>query len=289
MKKRIIISAAAIVFIAIGYVSIHKYVEHKLSLLPVNTPEAYLAKENRVDNQKVIVCIGDSITHARVSHNYVDLLSKKFKEKNFVLVNAGISGDLAYNVNMRIDPIIKTRPDYIAILIGTNDAWSTQNSDSLKWYMENKSLPVRPTLEWYRDNLSKMVRKLKNETTAKIALLSLPPIGEIVDSDSNRTAAKYNKVIQEVAAKEGLTYLPLHEKMISILASDKNRKPAERNLMYALRMNIFYARHVFFGAGFDDLSNSNGQLFLTDDLHLNSKGASIIADLIYQFINRHEK
>lgn len=48
--------------------------------------------------------IGDSITHGRIGTNFVDILSRKFN--NYEFVNAGVNGHLAWNVNQRLDEII---------------------------------------------------------------------------------------------------------------------------------------------------------------------------------------
>jgi len=45
--------------------------------LPVNSPEAFL-KSHSKRGEQVVVCVGDSITHGQVSHNYVDELAERY-------------------------------------------------------------------------------------------------------------------------------------------------------------------------------------------------------------------
>ena len=80
---------------------------------------------NLVNNNKpVVVCCGDSITHGHIGYDWVSALRKQDNSK--VYINAGINADLTWNLNQRIDDIIKHNPDYITILIGTNDAIGSQ-------------------------------------------------------------------------------------------------------------------------------------------------------------------
>ena len=44
----------------------------------------------------------------------------------------------------------------------------------------------RPTPERCRENLGAVLGRLKEETDARIALLSLPPLGEDLDEEINR-------------------------------------------------------------------------------------------------------
>ena len=44
----------------------------------------------------------------------------KFKLHDFSIVNAGINGDLAWNLLERLDDVIDCNPNHITILIGTN-------------------------------------------------------------------------------------------------------------------------------------------------------------------------
>jgi len=80
---------------------------------PPNSPSKFLANKGSFLHKKVVVCIGDSLTHGRVSYNYIDMLTEKLNPEGYEFVNAGINGELAYNVLKRIDEVIKCKPDYI--------------------------------------------------------------------------------------------------------------------------------------------------------------------------------
>ena len=80
---------------------------------------------NLINNDKpVVVCCGDSITHGHIGYDWVSSLRRRDGSK--IYINAGINADLTWNLNQRINDIIKHNPDYITILIGTNDAIGSQ-------------------------------------------------------------------------------------------------------------------------------------------------------------------
>jgi lysophospholipase L1-like esterase len=281
MVRSIIISLFVFVCI-LGAIIIGVYI--KAQSLPDNNPEAFRQKP-RDAQKKILVCIGDSITHGTVSVNYVDMLSSRLAGRGIVAVNAGINSELAWNVAQRLNAIVACNPDYITILIGTNDAHGSFNPTIARRQIREMKLPQSPTREWYRENLLKICAELKTRTHARIALLSLPPIGEELEYPGYAASGDYSGVIQEVAATQHLAYLPLHENMTAIIS---HRKPHPR---YAFHdderlMFIAIARHYLLGQSYDEISRANGFLFLTDHLHMNSMGADMAADLIENFVTK---
>ena len=61
---------------------------------------------NLINNDKpVVVCCGDSITHGHIGYDWVSSLRRKDGSK--IYINAGINADLTWNLNQRINDIIK--------------------------------------------------------------------------------------------------------------------------------------------------------------------------------------
>jgi lysophospholipase L1-like esterase len=82
----------------------------------------------------LVVCVGASIVRGNVSFNFVDLLKGRLEGKGFRFINAGVNGDLAYNVLKRLDSVINLQPDFVTILVGTNDviATTTRTAESAR-------------------------------------------------------------------------------------------------------------------------------------------------------------
>lgn len=267
----IVLIAGGGLFIASGFRAFNR--------LPDNHPIAFLQKGRAPSTRTLVVCAGDSITHATVSGDYVAMLRERFGGQGYEFVNAGINGQLAYNLLQRLDDIIACKPDVVTILIGTNDVNGTFNDTWAKRYVSGQKLPQTPTKNWYRDNLDTILTRLKTETSAKIALLSLPVLGEDRDSIINQRIIEYNSVIQELADTHGATYLPLHERL-TVMLDEKNhqpRHPYDGGLWLVYTATV---RRYAMGQSWDTVAERNGFYLLTDHIHLNDRGAQVIAELI---------
>ena len=116
MIIRIIALFGVLIFILIVAIT---YTLKQAQKLPFNSPVNFHGKSAQDNNQKTVVCVGNSITHGQVSYNYVNILSERLSVDGYQFVNAGINGNLAYNVVNRLDKIIGCDPDYVTVLIGT--------------------------------------------------------------------------------------------------------------------------------------------------------------------------
>lgn len=233
--------------------------------------------------QRHVVCVGDSVTRAQVSTDYLAILRTRTATGHFRFTNAGVNGDLAFNVLERLDNVIELQPDMVTVLIGTNDANASLTEKNTRKFMKMKKLPTRPTIEWYRVNLTAIVKRLADETAARVALLSLPVLGELIGSESVNRSALYSSVIREVAQAHHLAYLPLHERQIEHLQSTGHRPGTAfrdgRGLSAAAAIQHFVLRRPF-----DSISHRRGLELTTDMVHQNTAGATMIAELIEEFI-----
>jgi len=238
---------------------------------------------------KTVVCFGASLTAGTVSFNYVDLLSARPALSDFRFINHGVNADLAWNGLQRLDAVIADKPDFVTILIGTNDVNATMSERNLLRYNSFKQLSVVPTLAWYEENLKKIVLHLKLETTARLALLSLAPIGEDLEHEANRKVNLYNQVVRRMAEEEQMAYLPLQERMVEYLRDhegDRAQLPPRLEYRDGLHnTGNAVALHAT-GLSWDEVSRRNGLLLLTDTLHLNGVGGGMIADLIEAWLVR---
>ena len=91
--------------------------------------------------------------------------------------NFGVGGDLAYNALQRPSQVIESNPQKIVVLIGANDVLGIVSAKLRKFYRFAKKLPQHSSPEWFRANLQTIVRRLKEDTSADLALCSLAPIG----------------------------------------------------------------------------------------------------------------
>lgn len=250
---------------------------------PRDNPYNYIKKMNRKRKpikKARIVFIGDSLTHGNISVNFIKMIAKKLGKK-YDYINAGMNAELAYNVLLRLESIIACKPDFITILIGTNDASAELKDIKDKKSIEMLNLPRKPDNNWYIKNLEKIISELKEKTDAKIAICSIPIMGEETSSEAFKQSIDYSKTICEIANKHKINYLSINEKMIDYLKQNPSnpKYPHEKRLVE----EAVY-KHFLFRKSFDKISEGYGFSLLVDHVHINTKGAKIVADLIIDFI-----
>jgi len=285
MKKALLIVGIVVVVLVVAAVALYCSVYRLAQMPPENNPAVYISETMTKRDLPALVCAGDSITHGRVSHNYVDILAERLAGEVDV-VNAGINSELAWNVLERSDEIIACDPEFVTILIGTNDANGSMTEEKGQAQVEEMGLPQAPTKEWYRESLTALCEKLIAYTDAEIALLSLPPINENIDAEAYARAEEYSRVIEEVADELDLAYLPLNETMDAYL----REAGGAPTITYEDQTKVMYAgifKHFVLKQNFEEIANANGCSLITDTLHLSETGATIVADIIEEFVREY--
>ena len=240
-------------------------------------PHRYAAHPS---GRPVLVCAGDSITQGAMSANWVRQVARAVAPA-VDTVNAGISGNLAWNLLSRLDEVIACRPAIVTVLIGTNDALAQISRNWSDGYMRWQHLPQRPAIGWYSGNLQRIVGRLKSETSARIALLSLPPLGNATGGRWQDLLAPYNAIIHDVAARAELPVLPAHERIAGLIRESQPPAPWDgtRKLMGAAIL-----RRVLLRRSWDAIAHRHGFTATTDGVHLNEPAAAQIAALVEQFV-----
>jgi lysophospholipase L1-like esterase len=211
------------------------------------------------------------------------LIAERLKDSEYDLVNAGINSELAWNLLQRIDEIIECEPSIVFILIGTNDAYAKTSEKEGRSYSKRMTLPRVPNQEWYQESLLKIVKTLQERTQAKIGLISIPPIGEDPTHFAFKISSEYVTTIKEVARVTGVTYLPFHEKMLEGLERHPG-KPAYHIKWEKIEMFIAGFKRYILKKDWDSIGESRGFQLHIDYLHLNTKSALMLTNLIEEFI-----
>jgi lysophospholipase L1-like esterase len=244
---------------------------------PANNPKSFLKRGRKSRTEKLIVCAGDSITHGIVSANYVEMLREQFKDNDYEFVNAGINGNLAWNVLQRLDDIIACQPDVVTLLVGTNDVNMTFNEEWEDMYRKQQKITEKPSLAGYCRHVESIIEQLQSETDAQLAILSLPMLGEDLDSEMNQKITDYNAALQVIAEEKGIQCLPLHQNLVALISQD-HLPPAYNGKLDLMMRAIF--QHYVLRKSWDAISRDNQLDVLTDHIHINDKAAGVIAKLI---------
>ena len=279
----VIVFILVLIAVAITFAAAFFYVSKIISAPPKGRAVDYLSRNVKSD-KKIIACIGDSLTHGNIGQNWIDYLSKEFP--NDVFLNEGINGNTAWQVIQRLDPILQCQPDLIILLIGTNDALGSFDINSGLRYKKNNELPEVPTLKKYKEHLNELIEKIGIQS--KIAICTLPPIGENANSEVNKHVNLFNDYIKLIANQKNLSLLPVSDALWSEISFrtypiklDYNSK-AMPLMMKRILGGIFH--HYLFKKSWNDISRAKGQWILFDQIHLNERGAEIVYKLAKDFI-----
>jgi lysophospholipase L1-like esterase len=242
--------------------------------------EKFLRRARPDDARQILVCAGDSTTQGKASGDWVGLLDDELAPRGYAVVNAGWSGYLSCSLLRELDHVIAGRPDVVTVMIGTNDVMATTSEEWRASY-QRQDPPETPTVETYRRWVDEIVGRLVVETSARVALLEVPPISEQVDSVFNQRVDAFNDVVHEVAAAHGIDVLPVNARLKELIAASSTAPPFDgttREIRSALLQHFLLRRR------WNRISDRAGRAVLTDNIHLNDRAARAIADLVRVFV-----
>lgn len=250
-------------------------------------PERYPGRIPKRSDAVVVVCAGDSLTHGNVSVNYVDILLERFVQRGYQFFNAGINSDLTYTLLDRLNDVVKLQPDVVTLLIGTNDVQASLSEEKRVYYVRSEKIrpDVTPDLAGFQENYRELLRRLRSETRARVAVASLPPMGEDPASDVNRRADQYSAFVKQLTEEQGVTYLPVRERMLAYLAQNGRGTYHDYEKTSSLVTNSVL-RHYWLGQSWDAITQRRGHVLTHDNLHLNTVGATFVADAITEFLEQ---
>lgn len=237
--------------------------------------------------QAIVACLGASATDAAGSYDWIADLARRPENASLRFYRFAEGGDLAYNGRQRVPAISASQPDYVIVLLGENDVLALISPQVAQFDRLTKHLPVQPSPEWYRENMQVIVHRLKRDTSARIALCSLIPIGEDPDSqdpfqaEANLRIEEYSTILKDIACEEAVGYIPLYERMHELILASPGRA------FTSFDFRAFYRdafRQFVLRKSNDEIGLLNDWRFHRDGIHLNSRSGKLLADLVQEFL-----
>jgi len=247
---------------------------------PARAPERW-SESLRPESGPVVLCLGDSITHGHMGSDWTDLLARR----GLSVVNGGINGELAWNLVQRVGRALACRPDVVTVLIGANDAMAAHDEASARRYVRISKLPRPPDLKWFEENLRELVRRLREGSQARIALMTLAPIGEDRQAPIADLIGECNTIIARVAEDLGVELLPLHDRLLALLAGSPGapRHDYVPGMRSMIRMVAAGVLHYILAMSWDRIADRRGLTLTIDLVHLNDRAGTVVADLVQGF------
>jgi len=231
--------------------------------------------------KRTIAFMGDSLTHARLSADYTKIVGDA---TNTEIINAGINGQHAYNLLQRVDELTNCNPDYIYILIGTNDAFNSMSKKGKKMAMKTYDLPQEPTFDFFVKSYDALIKKIQTNSKIPITLITLPTIGEDINSKMAKQGNTYSDAIKKLADENDIDFIPLNERMSEALMGKSIRAtfivPDGQKLMIKAIIHNYFGKESWNAIG-----KRNNFIYHSDLLHLNETGSEFLAKLIIDHQN----
>jgi hypothetical protein len=172
----------------------------------------------------------------------------------------------------------------VTILIGANDAMGSFDAGSARRYVKAKGIPRLPDLAWYEANLRTLLRELREKSQARIALLTLAPIGEDPTAPIAQVVGECNAIIARVAGEFGASVLPLDDRMAALLADAARERslyvPGLRSRWLMISAGLL---HYLLGMSWDRIAARRGLTLTIDQIHLSDRAGAVVADLVEGF------
>ena len=243
--------------------------------------DSFLAlPEDERTSRPVVAVLGASIVRGRASVDFVRMLRRQHLDLAFV--NGGVNGRVAWEMLHDLPRVLECDPAYAVILVGTNDVQATLSEQAREMTRRGKGLPQDPSPAWFGECLAAAVEALRDAGT-QVAVCSLPPLGQDLDSPANDAVREFNAVIRDVADEAGVTYLPVHERMAEVIvATGRERGPAYTGSWRPGLESL--VEHFTLGRSYDDIARRAGYLLSPDGVHLDTAGARIVANLASRFL-----
>lgn len=245
------------------------------------TPAAYAKTGREPGTTSVVVCLDDSHTQGTMGASYVASLASRPTLRGHQLVNAGTDAHLAWNVLQRLDEVIACEPDGVILLVGSNDIIGAAVPGWEERYRRQQRIPRTPTLDWYVECVDAILTRLQTETTARVAVLDIPMLGEDLDTDLNNLVRRYNAALAEVAARHDVPCLRVHDRLAALLPADHQPQPFRAD-PWAMIGGLL--RHLLLRRSWMDLGRRHGLVVLTDHVHPAEPGAQAVADVVEEFL-----
>jgi lysophospholipase L1-like esterase len=237
----------------------------------------------------VVACLGSSSTAGKgPAFDWIGELARRPRNGNVRFGNFGRGGDLAWNALQRVPSVVASRPAKVIVWVGGNDALAMASPKLRRLFRLWKRLPRDPSPECFGAALRSIVLRLQKETTATIALCSLPPIGEDLSASHpvqraiNRSVRLCNGMIAETAGELRAHYLALNETIARELAGSPGRSFTSFALLPFYR-DAF--RTLVLRRSPEEVAAANGWRLHTDGIHLNRRAGLIVAEIVQAFID----
>jgi lysophospholipase L1-like esterase len=224
-----------------------------------------------------IAFLGDSITTGKPGVNFVDPFKDKYPQHEFL--NYGKGGDTVTSLLERLQQMrIPQDIDVMILMIGINDVYvkTAWWQPLLKRHMKQSWTKNASEFKAGYEALLDFILPL----TKHLLVLSPTVVGEKVHNRFNRRLEQYSELIPSLCNDPKIMYFDLHERFKDLLDNQRTAVYIQKSIL-RLKKDL---DTLSTSEDVDDMSEERGLMLTLDGVHLNSKGASVVHQIIDEYL-----
>ena len=220
-----------------------------------------------------IAFLGDSITEGVPGVSYVDMLKAYYP--NDELINLGVGGDTIKSINKRMKKEDLSNIDKLIFFVGVNDLFSRIN-------LVHKIFKVLKNQRWCKDvdefeTHYRIACDYLSDIQSEIVVIPPLLLGEDTNNEWNKLLTEFVSRIELIMASyPRIKYIHMRESFLDYLKG-KNLSDYLPVSLLNIKKDLDECHTI---SEFDKRGDSRGLHLTVDGVHLNSIGATIIAENI---------
>jgi lysophospholipase L1-like esterase len=230
-----------------------------------------------------ITLIGDSLTAGSLGIPY----SRYLNLPDDAPILKGLDGDTVQGIFGRLEDALRVDgPDVLVIQVGANDIllpeMAARGGDWTAFVSEMTARGSRPAADIgiFGETYTNLIEMASAWGTDRVVCVTIPPVGENLESERNRKRLEYNKRIRAAADSAGA-------EVVDVAAE------FEKELKIVTTSDWFFGEPADFTAdvrkvrrakGAMKLSEERGLYLTMDGAHLNERGAELMGKVISRAI-----
>ena len=220
-----------------------------------------------------IAFLGASLIEGSISAPLPPRVIARLGRDDIHVLNAGVNGDLAWNVARRASTVVAWKPDVMFIMAGSNDVLASLTEGRARRYRRWKKLPQAPDAQFSRDSFSALFDAVC--AVPRVIVGTLPPLGEDLDSDACARVRTTNEVIAQAASERGWTVADIYTVIAARIGSGGRPLPSRDYLV----VSAVLQRHIL-RRSYESIARTHGFRALSDGIHLTEGSGDAAADVI---------
>ncbi|KQL54414.1 GDSL family lipase [Heyndrickxia shackletonii] len=209
--------------------------------------------------------VGDSLTEGRPGVSFINFLRERYPKITFV--NLGKPGETIKSLHTRLTKtVLETDYELIFLWIGVNDVYSKM--------LKVQAQPVTCDYNEFQSIFTEVMEMI-TVSTKQVVTVSPAVVGENVRNEANEGLRELSAIIQSISQKySNATFLNMQSVFENYLVNVNSSDYLSTSIFRVMKDVLFYKNPK----RINRLSKSRGLYLTLDGIHLNSRGAEMVAD-----------